>query len=757
MLKISFSIRSFISYLNPRHQKSFVTYDNFIVIGLNEWFDSHQLVYIQEKDLQPLSSSSFQKKPKQNEYLEEEQQIYTVSGKLQKGDNNRENHLAIPELLCQYVILQENRFEIPCCQRSSNCVLLDWTFIKNPGKLPKILPMTKMLNKLKELVCQFQITIHNIEMDPLILTIICNGNQERKCNTTEEAGKILAKIHQTHMSTMSRDFHTFFRCCHPDTDDIYVFQDINFWGGRPLLCYLDTKVQPSNEAYWVHLFGVVMRLYIFDAQMESLPDEKTLWQHMSVDEQLSILVDMCIIGANNSIYLGDYVESPVNGFRKGSMACSDDFSSLRYNTGDCEDCSNWVHYCFRTFRRSGPYNHYALSKLHKLAYRYECILVLSGVNKPSMSDTFGIGGECESYMAHMTTLFIHKDLLLENILKGTMSLGEMKKTNPNENIVESLNELIARERKDGHLKRDTSDEFVVNNTDGTQSRSKLPMVFVGEGTGYLNPNGVDRVKFPKITKSGKIRLYQSRTNNTTFMRLHFVGITNYFVQNGINISTFVMTYDPAKWKESSSFEKGFIYGVQYSDVMAPNPDMIFVPMSGFASVTKENNTLKDIMNLCKIEARRKLPYPPLWRNNENTQQQQQRQQITIERNKKTDSEITTSSGSSNSSSNSSNSSSSTLYRNACCRKITLPKNMLIPACINQRCLDELYQSRMKMTPPNTAKKIGYNMILPWVFYKTRYMYYEDILWWEYEQLHDDLSIFIVYFSIVEEENSDCLL
>lgn len=759
MLKITFSISSFVSYLSPRkHQKEFVAYDNFISIGLNEWFDSAQVIYILEKDLLLSTTTTT------TTATATIPQYYTLSGKLQKGDSNRENHLAVPEVLCQYIILQKNRFEVPCCQRSSNSILLDWTFIKNPGKLPKVIPLVKMMNKLKEVVCQFQVTVHKIEIDPLIFNIIPNNSSSSSSSsgsgssTSRDVGKILTKLHQSQAGAACATFRKLFKCCHPGTSDIYVFQDINFWKARPLFCYLDTKVQPSNEAHWVHIFQIVMRLYVFDNQLEKIPsDEKTLWMQMSVSEQMSILVDMCIIGANNSSYITDFVESPPKGnLVTPEITSLDDFSSLRYNAGDCEDCSNWIHYCFRTFRRSGPYKHYALNKLHKLSHRYECVLNLAGVNKPSMSmteDGFAtIGEECDSYMAHMTTFFIHKDFLLQNMLRGLKSLANMKlgagnATAIDKTVLSALEELIEQESKCGYLDRDTSSEFVVvvgDTSNNSSNPAHLPMVLVGEGTGFLNSNGVSRVKFPKLTDGGKVRLYQGRSDNNTFMRLHFIGITNYFLQNNVNIPTFAMTYDPLTWKDESSLENGYVYGVRYSDLMTATPNVIFVPLTGFpVSTATEGSTttkaakdaLKKIINLGKIDARSKHPYPALWRNEKGPPSSFVNE-----------SKVKKENGNSNSSSSSSSSSSS------CCRWLTSPKGITIPSCITQKHLDELFSSRMKLSPPMTGKGIGYNMISPWIFYKTRYMYIEDVLWWEYEQLHEDLSIFIVYFPIIEGEN-----
>jgi hypothetical protein len=389
----------------------------------------------------------------------------------------------------------------------------------------------------------------------------------------------LSELHKNHTKNAQNEFNEMFSNQFEGTENMFVFQDYNFFHVRPLCCFLDIKLQPSNENYWVHMFDLVMKLYKSDNNIDIKLDDKILWGKMNVTEQLSIMVDMCIIIANNVTYLGDFIERP-----NGKVEYREDFANINENSGDCEDMANFISYVFRTFRATGPYVHYALHKLHQLSFRYECILALSTVNRPSMR-----GEDESSYTAHMTTYFVHKRFLLDSMIVK----GEFK---------EDIKKLYEYENEHGYLNLKT-DEFEISEI--------LPLVLRGEGTGDLEATGKKQNKNPKLSPNAKVKMYQAMDNNSVFLIFALIGITNFFIYHKafpVNIPTFAFTYERSNnTKLNPNFtEDGYVYGVVHSDLMQNQSAIRFISLLAF----QEFETFK---SLSRVSARNKFMYPPLYK------------------------------------------------------------------------------------------------------------------------------------------------
>lgn len=632
-MQLRFTIADFEDRLKPRNT---TWRPNFLVVGFNEWLDSRPL-YLTAKQLA----------------LKKE---YKLNASLPRSDDAR---FAMPALLCYFVITQQTDKGLQCEQRAAKAIIADCAALR-PTK-PDAPMRVELQNRLGEVVCAFNLHISEFRVE----------DRERKMLESQEASNaealaVLAKVHADHMSEAQAQFERIFRYWHEGTQNQFVFQDFNILGPRPLCCFLDTRIQATNEAYWLHMYRLVMRLGKADRHERlDTPNLKT-WSALTVREQLSVMVDMCIIGANNSTYLSDWVES-TSGGRRGA----EDFSTTGFNSSDCEDDADFIHYCFRTFRQGGPYKHYALAKMHKLAQRYECVLALSTVNRPSM----GHEPSGKSLTAHMTTLFLHKAFLLGRLL-------------PDADHKVQLGALRDAETKAGHMDTKTS---------GYEHEEELPMVLVGEGTGFLCPHGLAGKKPPKLTDCSKTRLYQSKDDNTVFLLYHLVGITNYFLDAGINIPTVGFSYATHFNPQLGFPEDGFVYGVLYSHMMAAHEFIQILPLTPLPN-------LKQTRALCTAAARNRLLFPPLWMSEDGR-----------------------------------------VPSRAMHKGVVLAPNLDdIELSV---VLDEQRRTKMAMKENKFARDMAYNMLPPADFYQSRREFGEAMLGWDYVQLHGDLFVCIVYFSV----------
>lgn len=526
-----------------------------------------------------------------------------------------------------FFILQENYSKVPAYQRLGEARI----GIRNilPNRIFKL----EFKNKLNKLVVVIYMTIVEFKVV---------GKAEEKNNNvlqdiTENKSKIEQKVN-LHINQWFKSYRKLFTNYHNGTKNVFVLMDFNYNGFRPTTAYLTMNLNPSNEAFYKHIFESVMLINWVEVgqgmklkeptnQKEFIENLYIIFSKLTILQQLNVLMDMAVLISTSSVYLGDFVE-----LGNGSRKTVEDFFNCCEGSDDCEGLANFIMYVIDTFTMSGPYKNNILERLRMLRMRYILFLSLDGVSSPSLgheNNEDKVGGKLfyfinPSITAHMNCIIVRKGWIFE----GDVNEDQVGKIiiNPlfedkRDTILRQLIKIKNYEKSSGYLK-------------STMNGEKLPNLGILEGTGFFNGSGqknplaffynfikklinsygndtdMDRaLKFRLRTKM-KSKIYHEATKKSSFFKLFIVELTKFFthhVKYPCNIPSLTLTYRleyNRKVMRNSNMD-GYIYGVNYIDLINANPNIRLLANAPYPN-------FKEYIELSDRLSKSRLKYNPLY-------------------------------------------------------------------------------------------------------------------------------------------------
>lgn len=423
---------------------------------------------------------------------------------------------------------------------------------------------------------------------------------------------------------------------------VYVFSTYSFHGLSPLSTYLlsnspinitsynDTpddkdnyvnwnkqdQEKPSSSQYWSvkkgEMFFLRLMAYVMTLRQSELFFNKTKsgdgylgwenWKLLTVNDKLSILMDMISICSGSTMYLSDFsidkqfVEMKSGDGKKRIRIGTEDFSVTSEGSGDCEDLATYIYSMFLNICKGSE--HFALKDIGYLCRFFIPFLCLNCVNAPSMN---GMDKDAPNVSGHMIMLLVRKKWFYKNqseshpmwsnksMIEEINSLHDLllktigefdKKYNGHyfqnvPNNGNTLDDLYKWESENGNI--DDFSDYDFDIFDSLNKPDAIRNVYIGEGTAYLRQQSLYAIErydaIGKITKKfssggGHNRYYDIFEKNDAFYKQVYIAFSDYFFIHGVNIPWIHFTYENTK-----------IYGVTHSSLITGKPDQDLISNS----------------------------------------------------------------------------------------------------------------------------------------------------------------------------------
>lgn len=176
--------------------------------------------------------------------------------------------------------------------------------------------------------------------------------------------------------------------------------------GMPFFTILSFGKIETNEEYWKNALDFVLKLKKYENKADKLTDED-YFNSLDLENKVSLLTDLLNILGINAHYIYDYVVT-----LSGNLIIDDMCCSVFEDSGDCEDLSMMLYYCYESFRSIKNYNDNVLNSLRQLLNFYVLFHAHSYYDQND--------GRCSCY--HVCGVLIHKGILYENILENDKSM-----------------------------------------------------------------------------------------------------------------------------------------------------------------------------------------------------------------------------------------------------------------------------------------------------------------------------------------------
>lgn len=176
-MQLRFTVADFQDRLKPRPSS---WRPNFLVVGFNEWLDSRSL-YLNARHLK-----------------KQEGKEYTLTGSLPRGSD--ESQLAIPALLCFYVVVQQTDKGLQCEQRAAKAIVADCvSLLARDSEAPLDV---ELKNRLGETVCSFKLFVKEFKTEVVERTLL----RQNKLISTASALQALSDVHRAHLADFQTQF-----------------------------------------------------------------------------------------------------------------------------------------------------------------------------------------------------------------------------------------------------------------------------------------------------------------------------------------------------------------------------------------------------------------------------------------------------------------------------------------------------------------------------------------------------------------------
>lgn len=362
---------------------------------------------------------------------------------------------------------------------------------------------------------------------------------------------------------------------------IYTFSDVTLKWQTFLNSYLMFEYKETNQLYWSYLFVKIMNIFRVENTIENadIITNFDLWKNkLTLQEKISIFSDMISFASVGTSYMADYIYD-----NNGKKINIEDWSNIHEGSGDCEDLARFIYYCFNTFKNLKIKNmddemSQILAELSYISDHYIPSVALMGVYSASMDPSNK--NMIKKKTAHLTHLLIHKNWIFNNSSNSFYKLSE--------NDSEKFHLLLDREHEY------FSNEHVSFDKNNLKRVERMPNFIISEGTGFFKSYGsenyyggevqvndknqmtTDGWKKKKSVKENinnknltifksiegtKSRCKQYNNDDETFFHRFFISITNYFIDNDINIP--YITFTPSNQTENTKP----VYGVNFMEMM----------------------------------------------------------------------------------------------------------------------------------------------------------------------------------------------